>query len=219
MKKIYTKYIMPTEEEYLQQTIELYDASAATYKNFIASFKRHQELYDTFLWALPGKKILDLWAGSGLDLRYFSEQGYEVKGVEISQWSIDLYEDTIKELVTQADMREIDTLFDSASFDGVRCIAAIVHMNKERSKEIFEKIHKLLVKGGCLFITTKLRVEGEPEDTVKESNSIPWTYKRFVYRQQPELEKALAQAWFTIQFSTISNYGQQDSWIAVLAGK
>ncbi len=210
---------MPTEEEYLQQTIALYNLQAEAYKKSKWTFHRHQEFYDAFLGAIPGKRILDVGAGSGLDLLYFSEAGYEVKGVEISQWSIDLYDDKIKPLVICADMREIDTLFESQSFDGVRSIASIVHMNKEWWTEVLQKIYNLLVTWGSLFITTKFRAEGQPEDTVKESYSIPWSYKRYVYRQQTELEEALTQIWFTIKLSTVHNYGQEDSRLAILATK
>jgi len=55
---------MPTEEEYLQQTIDLYNQQAPTYKKFKGSFKRHQEFYEVFLKAIPGTRILDLGAGS-----------------------------------------------------------------------------------------------------------------------------------------------------------
>lgn len=210
---------MSTEEEYLQQTIELYNWQAATYKKFKWSFQRHQEFYDAFLGAIPGKRILDLGSGSGLDLLYFSEAGYEVKGVEISQGSIDLYPDEIKSLVLCEDMRNIDKLFEAKSFDGVRSIASIVHMNKEWWTEVLQKIYNLLVEWGALFVTTKLRVDGQPEDTVKESNSIPWSYKRFVYWKEAELSEALTNIWFEVKQTTIHNYGQEDSRLAILATK
>ncbi len=210
---------MSTEEEYLQQTIDLYNGQAETYKKFKWNFKRHQEFYDAFLQSLPGKRILDVGTGSGLDVEYFHANWYEVKGVEISQWSIDLYPEHIKPLVICADMREIDNLFKPESFDGVRSIASIVHMNKEWWTEVMKKIYNLLVTWWTFFVTTKLRADGQPEDTIKESNSIPWSYKRFVYRKQAELAEILTEIWFTVQQSSIHNYGQEDSRLAILATK
>ncbi|MFZ4461565.1 MAG: class I SAM-dependent methyltransferase [Patescibacteria group bacterium] len=46
--------------------------------------------YEQFLKVIPGRRIVDLGCGSGRDVRYFREAGYDAIGVDISSGLVDL---------------------------------------------------------------------------------------------------------------------------------
>ncbi|USN57064.1 MAG: hypothetical protein H6766_00950 [Candidatus Peribacteria bacterium] len=73
------------EQEYLDMTISLYDQEADTFAVMVRDYSPYIKYYDMFLPHLSGKKILDIGSGSGRDMLYFYNHGYDVTGVELSK--------------------------------------------------------------------------------------------------------------------------------------
>lgn len=110
-------------------------------------------LYKPFLDQLPGKgKILDAGCGSGRDTAYFKSQGYDVVAFDFSEEMVKLASDYIGEPVLYMSFKDI--AFEG-EFDGVWACASIVHIPKNESVEVFNKLSYALKRGGVLYTSFK----------------------------------------------------------------
>ncbi|RKX57555.1 MAG: hypothetical protein DRP29_08335 [Thermodesulfobacteriota bacterium] len=110
-----------------------------------------------FTGLLLGRRILDLGCGPGRDAKYFSENGYDVVGVDISEKMISKSKKVApKAKFLVRDMRNLR--FRKESFDGVWCMSSLTLLDENHVMPVLEKINSLLKKGGTLFLSMK---EGE----------------------------------------------------------
>jgi len=89
--------------------------------------------------------------------------------------------------------------FKPESFDGVWCMASLVHNQKKDIPYILNRINKVLKEEGTLFVSVK---EGQGEELVKSAsvNNLPRFYSYFT---QIEIELLLKDAGFDILYSTV----------------
>jgi SAM-dependent methyltransferase len=103
----------------------------------------------------PGVQALDLGCGSGVNSILLDEQGWNVRGYDVSPELIALAAQRTKDRpihVAVADAHDIPE--PDASFDLILAVAILHHLDKPRA---VTEISRLLRKGGCLVIQEPIR--------------------------------------------------------------
>jgi len=120
--------------------------------------------WNYFMGLVTGKKILDIGCGTGRDAKYFTENGFNVVGIDISEKMISYAKKNAPKAKFYArDMRNMR--FKSGSFDGVWCMSSLTLLDENHMIPVLKKINNVLKKGGTLFISMK---EGEGIDVYGE---------------------------------------------------
>lgn len=73
-----------TDENRVAKTIKTYEELAEDYYKTHFDINKIKTISDFFIQNLKGKKILDIGCGPGRDAKYFSEQGLEVTGIDLT---------------------------------------------------------------------------------------------------------------------------------------
>ena len=126
--------------------------------------KNHQNYFDStfkidsdnFLSPLAkhlnaGVSILDVGCGSGRDLLWGVQQGYEVVGFEQSPGLAKLARQHSRCTVIEGDFTLYD--FSSLSFSALIFVGSLVHLSKEELPIILKSTCRALVPGGIIFIS------------------------------------------------------------------
>lgn len=149
----------------IEETIRTYENFAEDYsKKYLLLKKSGKKYADYFMANLTGKKILDIGCGPGRDLKYFSDHGFTVVGVDVVERFIEL----AKRIAPRAralkmDLRALD--FPANNFDGVWMKNSLIHIPKQDAAPALRDIKKILKAGGVLYLSVKLGAgEGMQED-------------------------------------------------------
>jgi 2-polyprenyl-3-methyl-5-hydroxy-6-metoxy-1,4-benzoquinol methylase len=136
----------PTEKE-----LTSFYQDELTRSNYFSpiTVKRYHTLLDSLEKYRSTNKILDIGAGQGYFLEIAKERGWEVYGTEFSsdciihskKNGIDLHQGNLK-----------GANFSNEQFDVVVCIEVIEHLINP--KETTDEMHRILRKGGAVYITT-----------------------------------------------------------------
>ncbi len=114
---------------------------------------------------LPAKaSILDAGCGTGNPvLKFFSELGHDVVGSDVTPGQLEFVKIHAPNAKTLCcDTAELN--LPDETFDLVTSFYSMMHMNVERQTKSFEIFHKILKKGGYLFITLMSEAHtGSPE--------------------------------------------------------
>lgn len=110
-----------------------------------------QHSYEKFLKHMPsGGKILDVGCGSGRDLKFFKECGFDVVGMDASEEMVKLSSEYSREKTLLLNFDQIDFYEE---FDGIWCSASLLHIPSEQLLSIMEKILKALKPNGIWFFS------------------------------------------------------------------
>ncbi len=183
-------------EKNFKDTISVYDENAQTYHDNTKDrdFSQVWNSFEKGLKTTGGKKILDLGCGPGRDAKHFTEQGYEVTGIDASEGQIKIAREYCPAAnFVKGDMRKLP--FPDNSFDGVFSCASILHMEKSQLPLVLNEIKRVLKDNGVVFIKTK---EADKEPTLKPSRSIPEKNIFWVYYTEQELRNILEDHGFEI---------------------
>lgn len=142
-----------------KETLKTYEKIAKQYSELNASnetITQHQILFHSLL-----KKgiIYDFGCGTGRDVKYFSEIGYQVKGFDASESMLDI----AKKNFPNNHFQKLDMLtkeWDIAERpNGIWACASLLHFNEKDFKEVFNKLVNLLNHNGILYFSLKLKSE------------------------------------------------------------
>ena len=110
-------------------------------------------LYDIFESYVPaGGNVLDAGCGSGRDVRYFLEKGYNVEGIDASIKMSILASRYTGKLIKCLSFHEIAW---KDHFDGIWACASLLHLDDKSSKIAFSKLIDSLKDDGILFASFK----------------------------------------------------------------
>ena len=128
--------------------------------------ENHRKYYDqtfsidpaSFLSPLVGRlhrgsTILDVGCGSGRDMRWLKDQGFQPEGFERSQGLAGLARAHSGCPVLEGDFEVHD--FSGMKMDAILLVGALVHVPHEHFKKVFENILRALKPGGYVLLTLK----------------------------------------------------------------
>ena len=101
----------------------------------------------------PGAEVLDVGCGSGRDLLWLKNRGFEVTGFERSGPLARLAKETTGSKIIVADFEAYD--FSRLSMDAILMVGALVHLPRTRVPAVLNSIAKALKADGKMLLTLK----------------------------------------------------------------
>lgn len=143
-------------------TIKYYDEHASYY------FEKTSHvdlvvLYKEFLKYVPvGGRIMDLGCGSGRDVKWFRDHGYEAYGLDASERLVTIARDKLE---IPVEVGHIEEWIADEAFDGIWCCASLMHLDDISFDMFLSNLRCNLRQGGALFISVKEGIDsGVSED-------------------------------------------------------
>jgi len=153
--------------------------------------------------------ILDVACGSGRDLLWMKNKGFEVIGFERSPELAELARENAGCEVIEGDFETYD--FNSIVSDGVLLVGAMVHVPYERFAEVLKNITAALPKHGNVLITLK---EGQGERTDSDNRTF------YLWQDQNAREMFDTLGFEVRDFSkAVSKTGSGDVWMSYVLDK
>ena len=146
----------------MNETINYYDKNASSYFGRTSQVEL-VEIYKEFLkYITVGGRIMDLGCGSGRDVKWFRDHGYEAYGLDASEQLVKIARDQF-DIPVEAGHIE-DWVADEA-FDGIWCCASLMHLDDISFDRFLSNLRLNLRPGGALFISVKEGIDsGVSED-------------------------------------------------------
>ena len=175
-------------------TIQAYDKTASIYNktHFEPFWVKEFELYKKLV---PGKKVLDIGCGAGRDAVVFVKNKFDYLGIDASERMLKV----AKERVKKGKFRKMDFYklkFPANSFDGTWAAASLLHIPKNRIRDVLKQIKRILKSGGISLISLKEKRDFEEGFVPYERN--PGTFRYWSYYTQKEFEGILKSVGFKI---------------------
>ena len=140
----------------MNSTIDYYNRNADGYFARTAEVT-FDEIYNRFLKYIPdGGRIMDLGCGSGRDVKWLCNHGYEAYGLDASRELVSKASDEYDIPVFTGLIEEWTT---AIPFDGVWCCASLMHLEDSALEQFFENLKYNLKQGGVLFMSVKSGIE------------------------------------------------------------
>ncbi|RLJ06788.1 MAG: hypothetical protein DRP12_03465, partial [Candidatus Aenigmatarchaeota archaeon] len=147
-------------------TKRTYEKNAYKLKNIYENpaWRRLAESFlDLFISSLPGKKVLDLGCGTGIDSVYLAERGFRPVGIDFSEKMIKIAREKCRKRGLSGkflckDMCRVE--FQKNAFDGVLANSSLLNLIREDVEKVVKKIYKWLAPKGVFGIIMK-KGEGE----------------------------------------------------------
>lgn len=154
----------------------------------------------------PGASILDVGCGSGRDLRWLKDHGFNPTGLEKATGLVTLAREFSGCSVIEADFFTFD--FASLTFDSLILVGALVHVERPLMAEVLKRISAALVDGGLIYITLK---EGTGERAADDGRT-------FTLWSQEQLKPIFQKLGFGVKdFSRqVSKLRSSDVWLGYL---
>lgn len=135
-----------------------YDEIIQRWTDDMSLYEKYQyDILERLLGPLKGKRILDMAAGCGSFVLYGLHHGYDVYGVEPSEWKLELIDLKFKEYKYPENWRQRIVKgvgeylpFDSEFFDIIHSWQTIEHVQDQ--KKCIEEMHRVLKSGGAALI-------------------------------------------------------------------
>lgn len=179
-------------EKEIEETINSYNNNAERYsKTYNLSYIEKQLKF--YLENFNGNRILDVGCGHGRDASYFSEKGFDVVGIDLSEELLKTArENSPKSRFYLMDMRHLD--FYSNLFDGIWACSSFLHVPYKDAESTLKGFNRVLKPEGLMFLCV-LEGEGEKmEKTMKFQE-----YERFfAYYSKDRIEDLMDKADFNV---------------------
>jgi len=193
-----------------KNTIDYYDQNANEYAQSTINLDI-SDLHREFTKNMPfGAKILDAGCGSGRDLLAFKNLGFDAQGIDASAELVEIAKKNSGVKVEHKNFSEINW---KNEFDGVWCMASLLHLSKEEMRTTLSKIADSMKEGGKIYASFKTG-EGESSDPKG---------RFFSYYSIPELTKILEESklFGNVKLShSVDKLGREDTqWINLTANR
>ncbi len=129
---------------------------------FLAPHPEMKRLADVFR-TRDVKRVLDLGCGTGRHMVFFSAEGFEMYGIDASEYALELARSWLDEqglhgvLIPQR--MELKFPFEDGFFDAVISIQAIHHNKISDILATIREARRVLRKGGVIFVTVSIMTE------------------------------------------------------------
>ena len=178
-----------------------------------------QEGTEKFLEALPtGSTILDVGCGAGVKSRYLAKKGFKVTGIDFSEKMIEIAKRESPEISFDVvDVYEIDKY--TKTFDGVFAQAVLLHIPKDKIREVLSKLKNKINSNGLLYIAVKGMRDDGVEEAIKKEDDYGYEYERFFsFFNLSELENYLKELDMEVVWKTNTTSGRAD-WLQIVGRK
>lgn len=172
---------------------------------FQASHRKSAPRVEQFAQSLPGKRLIDIGCGPGVDAHHFAELGFEVTAVDYSEAMIRAAQAVPAGAnlprFRALDMRAVGRTFEENAFDGAWVCASLIHIPEADVPTVLAGIYRILTPQGRAAISLK----GGPQGAalVTEHKHGREIQREFVFWEKERFEAVLTQAGFrVIQFET-----------------
>ncbi|MEO5913380.1 MAG: class I SAM-dependent methyltransferase [Luteolibacter sp.] len=141
-----------------------YDAIAERFHAIRIGFRPKETVYLSLLLdpVKTGGKVLDLGCGTGQPIAsHIAELGHHITGIDGSEAMLAIARERMPEqrwIHGQMEDFELDE-----TFDAVVCWDSLFHMPRQFYQPIIRKIHRWLVPGGRLMVSSGIMVDDTPE--------------------------------------------------------
>ena len=137
-------------------------------------------------------RVLDLCCGAGYESKRMKSLGFDVVGADLSKESIKLakkYNPTIPFYVKNM----LESYTDLGVFDGIACIAGLVHLPESKLDLAFANMQKVLKQGGHMLIVVK-----DGDQATKSIVADGQEYAREFYCYTLEKLKQYSEKYFSL---------------------
>jgi ubiquinone/menaquinone biosynthesis C-methylase UbiE len=171
-----------------------YDTIAAEYAERTGRMlPEHLELGRDFLAPVPPPaRLLEVGCGAGRDMAWFESQGANVVGVDLSPGMLRQARGRVRGELLEMDMLGLG--FPDGSFEGVWCMATLLHLPKADAPRALGEMRRVLAPGGALALSLQ-RGEGEMWETVAYGHRVERFFARY---SADEAERLLGAAGFGV---------------------
>ena len=136
----------------IDKTIDFYNKNAENYCSKTIGIDLTQ-IYEKFLKYIPKQgAILDLGCGSGRDSLYFLKNGFDVTSMDASIEMVKLSSKLINQKTIHRKIEDIDF---KDKFDGIWACASLLHINKNATVDVYNKLLSALKIEGILYASYK----------------------------------------------------------------
>lgn len=136
----------------MKTTLSYYNEHAEAF----AADTQHADMHltqDRFLALLDeGSSILDFGCGSGRDIRYFMEKGFQVSGTDGSEELCRLASAYTGTLVRHLLFQELD---EKEAYDGIWACSSILHVPRKELPSVLGKMQAALKQNGIAYASFK----------------------------------------------------------------
>ena len=164
----------------------------------------------------PGDAVLDVGCAGGWKMKYLTDKGLNVVGVDISESMITIAKETVPQAkFFVADMRNLKDV--PGQFSGVFASAVLLHIPKKEISNVLKQVKSKLQPKGYFYLAVKEVRPGNPEEEVVTENDYGYSYSRFFsYFATDEIERYLKDAGMEIVYEDTA-YSNKTRWIQVIA--
>lgn len=197
---------------------DAYDAIAADHDERRDRDPPELSLVDNLLDSLPpAPDVLDAGCGAAEPITTYLADRASVVGLDFSTGQLQLARDCLPPAtpLAQGDMTELP--FAADSFDAITSIYAVIHVPRDRHREVFAEFARVLRPGGRVLVTVgETDWAGTNEDWLGFGATMHW--------DMPGVERAetlLADAGFTVTDRTeiLDDFGEEAGYKTFLTAR
>lgn len=207
-------------DDHISKTVEFYNSAASDYAKQASVHVPEIERNNFCKQLSQNAKILDAGCGSGRDVLFFVNQGFDVTGIDLSDKLLEIAKNNGKRAkFVKQDIRK--PVFPENSFDGIWCCASLLHLNYHEAKKTLSNFYKILKPNGLLVLIVK---EGFGE-CIESLGKLPHQNRYTTFFQEEELKKIVCGAGFKVDNIYVFdekiryNFDRGINWIVCFARK
>lgn len=183
-------------------TIKTYNDTAVAYSERTIPINTNPQIEKFSSYMKKGGLILDSGCGPGRDSKIFTDAGYGIIGIDLSEKLLDYAKDYAPRAdFMMMDMRELK--FADNTFDGVWAMSSLMHLSKSDLPSALMEHYRVLKDGGPFYLSLK-RGSGEK---LEEDARFNGAKKFFAYYSDEEVVKILSDTPFKITYFDTSTTG------------
>ena len=140
----------------MNKTIGYYNTNAEEYFN--STLQADVELlYTEFRKHIPDRgRIMDLGCGSGRDVKWFRDHGYDARGLDASEKLVQIAQ---KRFDIPVEVGCIEDWVSEEPIDGIWCCASLMHLTVSEAEKFVSNLSHNLKSGGAIFVSVKTGIE------------------------------------------------------------
>ena len=202
---------LPSLNDMETRTIEFFDKRAEDYFNQSKNYDLRRN-YQDFISLIPQDRrssILDLGCGSGRDLKYFQEHGFNASGIDGSRALCDIAKEYSHCPVFNQSFLSLE--LPKERFHGIFSICSLFHIPKSELPRVLGQLHYSLKEEGVFLTTNPV---GNLEDWNGESYGN--------YMGVDEYKQYIKDAGFQVikyYEMTFGEPGRETTWLTIVSAK